>query len=58
MSIRNNGKPLWWLRPIVDGVIDESRAELFAGTLAEVVIEANWRFVITGLVHTARECDS
>ncbi len=58
MSDRAGGSPLWLIRPVIDGVIDEARATLFAGTLEAAIIEANWREALTGLQHAVTEVRS
>lgn len=58
MSVRANGSPIWRIRPIINGVIDESRAILFRGTLAKVDRETRRLHRETGIEHAARELRS
>ena len=54
MSARTNGQPLWFVRPIIDGVIREDLATLFVGTLAAMVDHTSRLHRETGLQHAAR----
>jgi hypothetical protein len=53
MSNRTNGKPLWWVRPIVDGHADESAGRMFVGTEAEMVAHISRLHRETGTQHAA-----
>ena len=55
MSARTNGQPLWFVRPIIDGVIREARGSVFAGTLAAMVQHISRLHRETGLEHAATE---
>ncbi len=58
MSDRAGGSPLWLIRPVRDGVIDEGNARLFAGTLEQALVEAAFLHVRTGLQHAVTEAGS
>ena len=48
MSARTNGASLWWIRPILGGVIREDLAHLAVGTLAAVMDQAGEMHAATG----------
>jgi hypothetical protein len=54
MSARTNGQPLWFVRPIIDGVIREDMGTPFVGTLAAMVDHTSRLHRETGLQHAAR----
>ena len=54
MSARTNGQPLWFVRPIIDGVIREDLGKLFAGTIDAMVEHIAGLHRETGLQHAAR----
>jgi hypothetical protein len=53
MSNRKNGQPLWWVRPIIDGHIDDSTGHAFTGTEAEMVEHIGRLHRETGVQHAA-----
>lgn len=58
MSTRTDGSPLWWVRPIIDGVIREDRGTVFAGTRAAMVGHISRLHRETGWQHAATEVSS
>lgn len=50
--------PRWRIRPIADGVTDESRSSAFVGTLADMDREISRLHRETGMQHVAREARS
>jgi hypothetical protein len=54
MDARTNGQPLWFVRPIIDGVIREDLTTPFAGTLDAMVEHIADLHRETGLQHAAR----
>ena len=55
MSARTNGAPLWWIRPIIDGVIREDLGQPFAGTIDAAMERANALHLQTGLRHSVTD---
>ncbi len=55
MSARAAGTPLWWIRPIIDGVIREDKGEPLAGTIDAAMERANALHLHTGLRHSVTE---
>lgn len=55
MSARANGSPLWWIRPIIDGVIQEDKGEPFTGTITAAMAHADALHLQTGLQHSVTE---
>lgn len=53
MSNRTDGKPLWWVRPLVDGVIREEDGKPFVGTRAAMVDHISRLHRETGVQHAA-----
>jgi hypothetical protein len=53
MSKRVNGKPLWWVRPIVNNVIHEDNGHIFTGTETEMVAHIGKMHRETGIPHAA-----
>lgn len=58
MSARVNGASLWWIRPIINGVIREDKGEPCAGSIVTAMERANALHVKTGQQHTATEVKS
>jgi len=55
MSARSNGLPLWKVRPIIDGVIQEDKAESVVGSIVDAMTHANALHLKTGVMHAVRE---
>lgn len=55
MSTRTNGQPLWFVRPIIDGIIREDLGRLFTGTLDAVIEHATALHRETGLQQAVTE---
>ena len=55
MSARANGQPLWWIRPILDGVIHEDEGLAFVGTIDAAMERANQMHLETGLQHSVTD---
>lgn len=55
MSARTNGAPLWWIRPIIDGVIREDEGQPFVGTIDAAMERANKMHLETGLQHSVTD---
>lgn len=53
MSNRKNGQPLWWVRPIIEGYVDDSAGHAFAGTETEMVEHIGKLHRETGVQHAA-----
>lgn len=51
MSNRINGACLWWIRPIIDGVIREDKGEPCAGSIVAAMKRANALHTKTGQQH-------
>lgn len=55
MSARTNGASLWWIRPIINGVIREDKGEPCAGSIVTAMKRANALHLQTGQQHAATE---
>lgn len=55
MSNRINGASLWWIRPIINGVIREDKGEPCVGSIVTAMKRANALHVKTGQQHAATE---
>lgn len=55
MSARSNGLPLWKVRPIIDGVIQEDESKPVVGSIVEAMGYANALHLKTGVMHAVRE---
>jgi hypothetical protein len=53
MSNRKNGQPLWWVRPIIDGHVDDSAGHVFTGTEAEMIAHISRLHRESGTQHAA-----
>lgn len=53
MSNRGNGKPLWWVRPIINNVIHEAGGHIFTGTEMEMVAHISRLHREAGTPHAA-----
>jgi hypothetical protein len=57
MSNRENGQPLWWVRPIIDGHADEKAGRAFVGTEAEMIAHIGKLHRETGTQHAATSAE-
>ena len=55
MSARSNGLPLWKVRPIIDGVIQEDESKPVVGSFEAAMTHANALHLKTGVMHAVRE---
>ena len=53
MSARSDGKPLWWVRPIINNVIHEAEGHIFTGTETEMVAHIGKMHRETGTQYAA-----
>lgn len=53
MSNRSDGKPLWWVRPIINNVIHEAEGRIFTGTETEMVAHISKMHRETGTQYAA-----